>query len=126
MCRSDLVYRVTCANLVPDHRTIARFRAEHTEAIRGVLVQVLRLCSAAGLVRLGSVAIDGTKIGADAALDANRTREAITAEVEKIMVQAAGPDEADDALFGASRADELPTDLADRSSRLARLRAALA
>lgn len=126
LCHTDLAYRVICANLVPDHRTIARFRAEHHEAIKGVFVQVLRLCDAAGLTTLATVAIDGTKIGADAALDANRTAAAITAEVEKIMAQAAGADAGEDALFGAARGDELPPELGDPSCRLARLRSALA
>jgi len=126
LCRSDLAYRVVCANLVPDHRTIARFRAEHEHAIREVFVQVLRLCAAAGLTTLASVAIDGTKIGADAALDANRSAAAITAEVERIMGEAAGADEDEQALFGAARGDELPAELAQPGSRRARLTAALA
>ena len=126
LCRSDLAYRVICANLVPDHRTIARFRAEHEQAIRDVFVQVLRLCAAAGLTTLASVAIDGTKIGADAALDANRSTAAITAEVDRVMGEAAGVDDRDEALFGAARGDELPAELAQPGSRRARLSAALA
>ncbi len=125
LCRSDLAYRVICANLVPDHRTIARFRAEHEQAIREVFVAVLRLCAAAGLTTLASVAIDGTKIGADAALDANRSAAAITAEVDRIMGEAAGVDDHDEALFGAARGDELPAELAQPGSRQARLSAAL-
>lgn len=87
---------------------------------------VLRLCAAAGLTTWASVAIDGTKIGADAALDANRCAEAITAEVNRIMGEAAGVDDCEQALFGPARGDELPAELAQPGSRQARLSAALA
>src|SRR5215469_4811713 len=66
LCSSDVAYRVICAGKIPDHATIARFRAEHEEAFKEVFVEVLRLCAAAGLASLGTVAIDGTKIGANA------------------------------------------------------------
>lgn len=125
-CRTDLAYRVICANLVPDHRTIARFRAEHEQAISAVFVEVLRLCAAAGLATVASVAIDGTKVGADAALDANRSAAAITAEVDKIMAQAADADDRDEALLAAASGEQPPAGLAQPSSRLDRLRSALA
>lgn len=125
-CESDVAYRVICANRVPDHATIARFRAEHEKAIEGVFVDVLVLCAAAGLTALGTVAIDGTKIAADAALDANRSAEAIRAEVERILAEAKGTDAAEDARLGVARGDELPPELANPLSRLARLERALA
>ncbi len=126
-CSSDLAYRVICANMVPDHNTIARFRAEHEDAIAEVFFEVLRLCWRAGLVSLGRIALDGTKIGADAALDANRSAEAIRAEVEAMLGQAADADAAEESLFGDGRPEALPEALARPGhSRLARLRAALA
>ena len=123
-CKSDLAFKVITVNLVPDHRTIARFRAENEAAITSVFVEVLKICDAAGLASLGQIAIDGTKIGSDAALDKNRDASWIAAEIEKILGEAAAADEAEDAspqLFDAP----LPEPLRHRNSRLARLEAAL-
>lgn len=91
-------------------------------------MDVLVLCAAAGLIvgTLGSIAIDGTKMGADAALDANRSVAAVRAEVERIVAEARGIDQADDARLGSARGDELPVELASPLSRLARLERALA
>jgi len=125
-CRTDAAYRVICGNVWPDHATIARFHVDHEAAIAAVFVDVLRLCAAAGLVSVGTIAIDGTKIGADAALDANRGAEWIRAEVERILGEAAATDTAEDAdgsLFGG---EELPAALCTRTGRLARLESALA
>src|SRR5204863_1404259 len=65
-CREDVAFRVAACGLQPDHVTIARFRRRHAEALVGLFAGVLRLCAAAGMLRLGSVAIDGTKVWADA------------------------------------------------------------
>lgn len=126
----DVAYRVVAANAAPDHATIARFRAEHEAAIEGLFNQVLALCAAAGMVQVGVVAVDGTKVEASAAKGANmddeRLRQAIAAEVRRILDEAAAIDAAEDALYGEARGDELPDDLADRSRRLQRLREAKA
>jgi transposase len=124
-CRHDIAYRVITANQAPDHATIARFRAEHEAALGELFTEVLRLCAAAGLGRLGLVAIDGTKLAADASRHANRDARALDAEIERILAEAAEADAAEDAEVGAGRrGDELPAALADRASRLARLREA--
>jgi len=65
-CREDIAFRVITANAVPDHATIARFRERHERALGELFVEVLRLCAEAGLVRVGAVAIDGTKVAASA------------------------------------------------------------
>ena len=65
-CVRDVAYRVLAGNRCPDHATIARFRDQHQLALRAVFVQVLRLCAEAGLVRVGLLAVDGTKLQADA------------------------------------------------------------
>lgn len=126
--REDVAYRVVAANATPDHATIARFRADNDAALGELFVQVLSLCATAGMVRVGLVALDGTKIGADAALAANmsedRLRKALEAEVRRILDEAAAIDAAEDELYGDARGDELPPELADRSERLKRLRAA--
>jgi transposase len=72
-CHEDIAFRVLSGNSTPDHVTIARFRVRHEQALAGLLIQSLKLCAAAGLVRLGLVALDGTKIEANAAAAANRT-----------------------------------------------------
>lgn len=125
-CGSDLAYRVICANVVPDHNAIARFRSDHEEAIAELFFQVLRLCAQAGLASLGRIAVDGTKVGADAALDANRGAEAVRAEVETILGQAAATDATEERLFSGGAAEAMPAELARSQSRLARLKAALA
>jgi len=90
-----------------------------------LFTDVLVLCQAAGLASVGVVAVDGTKIGANAALRANRTREQIEAEVAKMMADAEQTDREEDDLFGGGRGDELPEELADPRKRKVRLDAAL-
>jgi Transposase DDE domain len=118
------------ANAAPDHATIARFRADHEAGLAGLFAQVLALCAAAGMVRVGLVAVDGTKMGADAAgarnMTADRLERSIAAEVARILGEAAAIDAAEDERFGAARGDELPAGLANRQGRLARLREAKA
>jgi transposase len=121
-CRRDVAYRVICANAVPDHATIARFRAEHEVALAGLFGDVLRLCREAGLGKLGLVALDGTKIAASASGLANRGADALDAEIAAMLAEAAATDAAEDAELGPERrGDELPAALADPRSRLARL-----
>jgi transposase len=120
-CRRDLAFRVITANRFPDHSTIARFRQRHAEALAELFVQVLALCARAGMVKVGRVAVDGTKLRANASLDANRRYRAIREEVERMLAEAAETDAAEDAQFGSARGDELPPELADPGSRRARL-----
>jgi hypothetical protein len=123
-CHEDIAFRVLAANLAPDHVTIARFRVRHEQALAGFLVESLKLCAAAGMVRLGTVALDGTKVAANAAERANRTHEKLEEEVAGILRQAAEADQHEDQLFGDARGDELPEALASKAGRLARLRQA--
>ena len=125
-CIEDLAVRVLAGNQAPDHVTIARFRVRHQQALAGFLVQSLKLCAAAGLVRLGVVALDGTKVAANAANRANRTHAKLEDEVTQILREAAEVDQAEDRQHGRARGDELPMELASPSSRLARLQQAKA
>ena len=120
-CREDVAFRVICANHVPDHTTIARFRQNHEASLAACFTEVLRLCGAAGLLRVGVVALDGTKMEADASLHANRSLPQIEQEVTTMLAEAARADAEDDARFGSARGDELPSALRDRRSRIARL-----
>jgi hypothetical protein len=111
--------------LRPDHATVARFRVDHEAALAQLFVQVLALCAEAGLVRVGLVALDGTKMAAAAALSSNMSdaqlQAAIAKQVAKMLAEAAAVDAAEDELYGDARGDELPADLVDRASRLRRL-----
>jgi hypothetical protein len=106
--------------------TIARFRVRHEQALAGLLVQSLKLCAAAGMVRLGLVALDGTKVEANAAAAANRTHAHLQAQVAELLQQAAATDQAEDHQHGAAHGDEPPRALAGRAERLARLQHAKA
>jgi transposase len=123
LCERDVAFRVVAGNLRPDHATIARFRQRHTEALKGLFTDILRLCKEAGLVKVGLVALDGTKMAADAALEANRTYESIREEVESMLEQAESEDAEEDRLYGPERrGDELPEAMRDRRGRLERLK----
>jgi transposase len=125
-CHEDIAFRVLAANQLPDHVTIARFRVRHEQALAGFLVASLKLCAAAGMVKVGVVALDGTKLAGNAADKANRTIDRLDAEVAEILRQAAEADQREDLEHGRARGDELPKTLASKAGRLARLRHAKA
>jgi transposase len=130
----DVAFRVLAADQHPDHDSIAGFRQRHLEALAGLFVQVLQLCQAAGLVKLGHVALDGTKVQANAskhkAMSYARMEETearLAREVQALLAQAEQIDAAEDAQYGhGRRGDELPAELARRESRVATIRAAKA
>jgi len=121
LCGRDAGYRFIVGDAVFDHTMIARFRQRHVARMREVFLAVLRLCHEAGLVRLGLVALDGTKVGANAALDANRTASRIDEQVTRMLAEAEATDAQEDGQFGAQRGGELPAALLRRGDRLARL-----
>jgi hypothetical protein len=112
------------ANQQPDFRTISEFRKNHLAALSTLYEEVLLLCKEAELVTLGRVALDGRRVAGNAALDQNRTREAIKAEVARILAEAERVDAEEDERFGDERGDELPRELRCRQDRLRRLREA--
>jgi transposase len=118
LCSVDVAFRVICAQDVPDHSTIATFRREHEAVFTDLFTQVLIVCGKAGWGRVGSIAVDGTKIAANASIDANRTedklRVLLQAEVEQVVGDAAAADAAEDAVFGDKRGDEPPPSMRDR------------
>jgi transposase len=119
--REDVAFRVIAANQIPDHATIARFRQRHEDALAGLFSQVLRLCADAGLVSAQLIALDGSKIRADASDKAIRSYDQIARE---IVEEAGRIDAAEDDIHGPARGDELPEQLARREGRRAWLRAA--
>jgi hypothetical protein len=115
---------VLAGNQHPDHDSIAAFRQRHLPALGGLFVQVLRLCQQAGLVSLGHVALDGSKIKANAskhkAMSYGRLlkkEEELRSEVERLLSEAERRDREEDRLYGDARGDELPAELALRASR---------
>jgi transposase len=121
----DVAYRVLAVNQRPDHATLARFRRRHQDAVAGLFGQVLGLCVRAGIVDAGLIAIDGTKIAANASFFANRDREDLQKIAKEILDEAEQTDAAEDELFGDRRGDELPTEWAGGRDRRARIREAL-
>jgi len=131
-CHLDVAFRWLSGNSVPDYRSIARFRRRHLVALDDLFTQVLVLCSEAGLVKLGRVALDGTKLRASAskhkAMSYDRLGpriEQLEAEVAAILAEAEATDRAEDKEFGSDRrGDEVPPELARRETRLVKMRAA--
>jgi transposase len=122
----DVAYRVLAVNQRPDHATLARFRRRHQDAIAGLFGQVLALCVKAGLVDAAVVAIDGTKIAANASFFANRSREELDKLAAEILEEAEQVDAAEDEAFGDRRGDELPEQWKGGRGRRQRIREALA
>jgi transposase len=125
-CETDVAFRVVAANRKPDHSTIARFRKKNLKELEGLFTQILTLCVEAGLVKVRVVAIDGTKMEANAALAANRTHEGLAKEIEKdvkrMLAEAEATDAEEDRLYGEKRGDELPEELRTEKGRIERLR----
>jgi transposase len=113
-CVEDVACRVIAANQAPDHTTIARFRQRHKAALAELFGEVLALCAEAGLVNVGLLAIDGTKVHANASQHANRDYEQLARE---ILEEADAVDAAEDERFGDARGDELPPELATSQGR---------
>lgn len=120
-CREDVAFRVICANEVPDHTTIARFRQRHEAVAEDLFVQVLAMCDRAGLVSLGTVAVDGTKMSANAALGANRNLERLREQVAEMFDAAEAADVVEDEEFGDGNGSGLPAELADAAKRRERI-----
>ena len=133
-CVDDVPFRWLAAGAAPDYRAIARFRKRHLSALGHLFVQALALCQAAGMSSLGRVALDGTKVRANAskrkAMSYARMTEkekVLATEVSALLAEAERIDKAEDKAFGKNRrGDELPAELARRQTRLAKIRAAKA
>jgi hypothetical protein len=131
-CERNLAFLAIVGEDRPDFRTISDFRKLHLEAFKEVFVQVVRLASEAGLVKLGNVATDGTKIQGNASRHKamsygymKKEVERLREDIETLVTQAYQQDEADDAALGSRRGDALPAELARRETRLAMIEAAM-
>ena len=127
LCQVNMAFRVVCAGDIPDHTKIARFRAVHQDAFEAVFAQVLAVAAKAGLAKFETVAIDGTKIAANASLDANRDEKWLREQVATILTEAEQTDAGEDAEHGRDdRGDGVPPDLRDPTKRAQRIVAAAA
>ena len=131
LCVDHVAFRVLCGQDGPDHTTVARFRAEHHDGFADLFAQILQLCAAAGMVKVGVVSIDGTKIAANAAKAANRSHDWLRAQAERIAAEVVADADAIDACedtAAAARAgsdDDLPHGFATRQGRAANIKKAL-
>jgi len=133
-CYEDVAFRVLTADNQPDHTAISEFRRVHLDALAGLFIQVLRLCQKAGMVKLGRVALDGTKVRANASKHKamsyaymQKAEEELQAEVKNLLNEAEAADAQEDALHGKERrGDEVPQELRRRENRLQRIQTAKA
>ena len=132
-CETDIAFRLLAAGDAPSHRTLARFRKEHLEAFGGLVLQVVRIAQDAGLVKLHTLAIDGSKVRANASRHKamtykrmKREDKRLKKEIDEILRRADGIDAAEDVEFGEEfRGDELPEELRRRQDRHRVIRAAI-
>ena len=120
-CDEDVAFRVLAAQQQPDHATIARFVERHEHAIAGLFGEVLTLCARSGLAKVGVIAVDGTKVAANASRNENRDYEQLARE---ILEEVKAVDAAEDELYGDARGDELPPEFATARGRRGWLREA--
>ena len=132
-CETDIAFRVIVGGEIPDFRTISEFRRRHLDSIQHLFVEVLRMCREAGLLKVGRVALDGTKVKANASRHKamsydrmNSEEQRLEREIAELLQQAQAADATDDATLGDRRGDELPDELGRREQRLKKIRAAKA
>src|SRR3989440_2624283 len=133
-CQTDVACRMIVGDDLPDFRTISDFRKTHLARLEALFVAVLKLCALAGLVKVGTIALDGTKVKANAsrhkAMSYDRMQEEqkrLKEEIARMLAEAQAVDDAEDARHGSDRhGDELPEELARRQSRLAKIQQAKA
>jgi transposase len=129
LCTDHVAYRVVCAQDPPDHTTIARFRAAHDQAFTDMFTQVLRLCAQAGMVSVGVISIDGTKIAANAAKSANRSQDWVRDRArriaEDVVREAVEVDAAEGAAEAAAGPRPAPPELCTPAARAAAIKNAM-
>ena len=114
-------FRYVSAGMMPDHSTLSRFRSKNEEQIVNLFSKTVRLAYEMGMKKMGTIAIDGTKIKANASLASNKTKDGLKEELEAIVKEAGQQDQEEDSLHGDKRGDELPDDLSDSKTRKGRI-----
>src|ERR1700691_4995260 len=133
-CETDVACRVIVGEDIPDFRTISDFRKRHGTALKGLFVEVLKLCARAGLAKVGRIVLDGTKIKANASRHKamsydymQKEEQRLQQEIDDLLVQAEATDQEEDQTYGRDRRGEtLPEELARRETRLKRIQEAKA
>jgi transposase len=133
-CETDAAFRVIVGDDIPDFRTISDFRKRHLTALEGLFVEVLKLCAQAGLVKVGRIALDGSKVKANASRHKAmsydymlKTEQRLQQEITTLLAQAEAADRAEDQSYGPDhRGEELPAELARRQTRLKKIQEAKA
>jgi transposase len=133
-CRTDVACRIIVSEDIPDFRTISEFRKTHLDRLEALFVEVLKLCALAGLAKVGTIALDGTKVKANAsrhkAMSYDRMQQEekrLKEEVARLLAEAEASDACEDAAHGPDRSgDEVPAELARRQGRLAKIQQAKA
>ena len=132
-CETDVAFRVIVGDEIPDFRRIAEFRRRHLEHMQALFLEVLALCRQAGLLKVGRLALDGTKVKANAARHKAMSYDRMTAEeerlqkeIDELLAKAQAADEAEDEEHGDHRGDEFPDELSRRETRLQKIREAKA
>ena len=133
-CETDAAFRVVVGDDIPDFRTISDFRKRHLTALEGLFVEVLKLCAKAGLAKVGRIALDGSKVKANASRHKAMSydymlqeEQRLKEEIQGLLAQAEAADQTEDHTFGRDRrGEELPEELARRESRLSRIQEAKA
>ena len=120
-CLADVRFRYVSAGMMPDHSTLSRFRSKNEEQIVNLFSKTVRLAYEMGMKKMGTIAIDGTKIKANASLASNKTKDGLNEELEAIVKEAGQQDQEEDSLHGDKRGDELPDDLSDSKTRKGRI-----
>ena len=121
-CQEHVAYRILAGDTSPDHCAFSRFRKRHRSAMKSLFIEILHLCAAAGIVNVGKVSLDGTKMQSNASLKANRTEASLEKEIEAMLTSGETKDKAEDELYGKDRrGDELPEELHTHDGRLKRI-----
>lgn len=126
LCWTDVAFRVLCGNDIPDHTVIARFRQRHDKAFEDLFTQVLVLCAKSGMGRFGNVALDGTKIAANAAKDATRSEKSLRAAAREMLDESYAVDKAEETAARRGDDDSMPPRLRTAQGRRAAIAKALA
>src|SRR5689334_25102258 len=122
LCRTDVAFRLICAGNLPDHVTVARFRSDFPDATAAFFTEVLILCARLGMGRLGTVALDGTKVAASASKAANRGEGKLRELAAEAVAAHAAADAAEDELYGEGRrGDEVPPEAWSPRGRAGRI-----
>src|SRR5659263_257281 len=124
MTHTDTAFMYLAAMQHPDFRTICRFRSGHLDSIKDIFSQVVTVCKEMGMLGVGKISLDGTKVKANASVKQSKTADALEKEIEKILNESIEIDKAEDEMYGDSTPYQMPKELVDKTKRLEKIKAA--